>query len=304
MDKLSAMRAFVEIADRGSLTAAGKALGRSGPTMVRTLAALERSLGTRLMRRTTRRIALTDEGRAYLDRCRQILLDVEEAEAALGQGSEQEPTGGLRVTAPVGFGHLHVAPALAAFCERHPRVAVDLILLDRVVNLVEEGFDLAVRIGALPDSALIAAPVGLMRRVVVASPPLLERDGIPDHPEALAKRPCIRFRGLDGGLAWRFRDPNRGHDLRVEVEGAFSTNHAGSAALACVAGLGFGQLLAYQVEPYLGDGRLVTVLEPFERTAAPVSLVYTESRLMTSRLRACVDDLKVALRNALHDPAH
>ena len=301
MDKLQAMRAFVEIADRGSLTAAGEALGKSSPTMVRTLANLEAALGTRLMRRTTRRLALTDEGRDYLERCRRILLDVEEAEAALGLGDEREPAGDLRITAPVAFGHRHVAPALARFARTHPKVQVDLLLLDRVVDLLEEGMDLAVRIGVLPDSALIAARVGRMRRVVVASPELIARVGRPEDPGALADLPCVRFRGGDAGAVWRFRDPANERPRSVGVVGAFATNHALAAVQACVAGVGFGQFLAYQVEPWLGEGELTCVLEPFEVEPLPVSLVYTEARLMSSRLRACVDFLRDALRAELVD---
>ena len=299
MDKLVAMRAFVEIADRGSLTAAGEALGKSSPTMVRTLANLEAELGTRLLRRTTRRIALTDEGRDYLERCRRILLDVAEAEAALGKGEGPEPAGEIRLTAPVAFGHRHVAPALARFATRYPQVEVDLLLLDRVVNLLDEGIDLAVRIGELPDSAMIAAPVGRMRRVVVASPSLLALADPPTKPSELSSRPCVRFRGGDAGRSWRFRDPDSGRDLSVPITGRFTTNHALAAVQACVAGVGFGQFLAYQVEPWLGDGALETVLDDYELPPPPVSLVYTEARFLSSRLRACVDFLRDALREEL-----
>ncbi len=299
MDKLAAMRAFVAIADQGSLTAAAESLGKSGPTMVRTLAALEAELGARLMRRTTRRLALTQEGRDYLTRCRRILLDVAEAEAAITGGEGQEPAGDLRVTAPVAFGHRHVAPILARFARQHSKLRVDLLLLDRIVDLLKEDVDLAVRIGVLPDSAMIAARVGEMRRVVVASPDCLERLGTPTTPAVLTDRPCIRFRGGDAGVSWRFRDPERERDTTILIAGPFETNHALAAVEACSAGLGFGQFLAYQVAPWLREGRLEIVLEPFEVAAAPVSLVYTDARLMTSRLRVCVDFLRDALRDEL-----
>ncbi len=208
MDKLAAMRAFVEIVDRGSLTAAAAALDRSLPAMVRTLAALEHSLGTILLRRTTRRMALTEEGRTYLDRCRRILADVEQAEALVGPG-QVEPSGPLRVTAPVLFGQMHVAPAAVEFARRHPAVSVELLLLDRVVDLVDEGIDAAVRIGRLPDSSMIAIPVSAVRRVVCASPALLRKHGVPSRPEQLAERPCVRFLGLAPGNTWQFHDGGR-----------------------------------------------------------------------------------------------
>ncbi len=289
------MRVFVEIVDRGSLTAAGQALHRSLPTMVRTLASLEEELGATLLRRTTRRMSLTDEGRAYLDRCRRILADVAEAESLVGDGGS-EPRGPLRVTAPVLFGYLHVAPALAAFAIRHPAVHVELLLYDRVVDLIEEGIDAGVRIAKLPDSTLIAAPLGSVRRVVVASPTLLREHGTPVRPEALADRPCVRFEGPALGAGWSFRDGDR--DLSVPVRGRFATNQAAAAIAACEAGLGFGAFFSYQVEAALRAKRLRVVLREFEPASVPVSLVYPEARRLTSRLRAFLDWMKPRLRES------
>jgi DNA-binding transcriptional LysR family regulator len=293
MDKLSAMRAFVEIVDRGSLTAAGAVLDKSLPTMVRTLAALEAELGVRLLRRTTRRMSLTEEGRAYLDRCRRILVDVAEAEQAL-VSERAEPRGEIRATAPGLFGQLHVAPAVTGFVRRHPRVRVELLLLDRVVNLIEEGIDVAIRIGPLADSSMIAVPVGHVRRVVCASPELLQRVGAPERPEALADQPCVRFLGLAPGSAWHFRQGRR--DLPVRVEGPFLCNQAAAAVDACAAGLGFGLFLSYQVEPLVRAGKLRVVLSDFEPPRLPVSVVYADARLMSTRLRAFVDWMKVSLK--------
>jgi len=293
LDKLGAMRAFVEIVDRGSLTAAGKALDKSLPTMVRVLATLEDELGVRLLRRTTRRLALTDEGRGYVERCRRIFADIDEAERAAGSG-HVEPRGEIRVTAPVAFGHWYVAPLMTRFAARFEAVRVELLLLDRVVNLLEEGIDLAVRIGTLPDSTLFATTVGQMRHVVVASPALLERVGVPEHPDDLASRPCVRFRGLTIGTTWRFIESGR--ERRVTVGGPFACNHAPAAVEACAAGLGFGSFLAYQAEPWVRDGRLCVVLEEFEPTPLPVNLVYADAQLMSARLRALVDWMKDGLR--------
>lgn len=293
MDKLSAMRAFVEIVEHGSLTAAASALDRSLPTLVRTLAALEEELGVRLLRRTTRRMSLTEEGRAYLDRCRRILADVEEAEQAL-VSDRAEPRGTIRATAPVLFGQLHVAPAAGEFLRRHPRVEVELLLLDRVVNLIEEGIDVAVRIGPLADSSMIAVPVGHVRRVVCASTALLDRVGIPETPADLAERPCVRFRGLTSTSSWRFREGRR--DVSVRVQGPFTCNQAGASVEACAAGLGFGLFLSYQVADRVDRGELRLVLREFEPEPLPVSVVYPDARLMSTRLRAFVDWMKSRLR--------
>ena len=292
MDRLAAMPTFVTIVDQGSLTAAAETLDRSLPTVVRTLAALEEHLGARLLRRTTRRMSLTGEGRDYLERSRRILADVEEAELAVGRG-QGEPRGEVRMTAPALFGQLHVAPAVTGFLERHRQVQVDLLLLNRMVNLVDEGVDLALRIGPLVDSAMIAVPVGRMRRVVCASPALLAEHGEPEHPVALADLPCIRFSSVDTGRHWRFQE--RGEALEVEVGGAFTCSEATAVAEACARGIGFAQQFHYQVAPLLRADRLAIVLRDFEPDPLPVSLVYPEARLVSSRLRALITWLREAI---------
>jgi len=287
------MRTFVEIVDRGSLSAAAETLGRSLPTMVRTLASLEHALGAVLLRRTTRRMALTEEGRAYLERCRRILADVNEAEDLVG-ATQGELRGQLRVTAPALFGQMHVASAVIEFIRRHRAVQVELLLLDRVVDLVDEGIDAAVRIARLPDSSMIGIPVAKMRRVVCASPALLRSTGLPERPEALANHPCVRFHGLAPGGTWHFR--NGGKEIAVPVHGAFTTNQAAAAVEACAAGLGFGLFLAYQVEQEVRARRLEIVLREFEPPPIPVSLVYAEARLLSPRLRVFLDWMKARLR--------
>jgi DNA-binding transcriptional LysR family regulator len=204
MDKLNAMATFVQIADSGGLTAAAEVLGTSPPTVVRTLAALENSLGLRLMHRTTRKVTLTDEGRHYLERCRSILSDIEDADAALTD-QQSEPKGKLIITAPVLFGKLHVRPIVTRFMNEFARIRVELLLLDRTVNLVDEGIDVAIRIGHLDDSSLVARQVGLIRQVVCASPALISRTGVPERPEDLINTNCIRVTGLAPGPAWRFQ---------------------------------------------------------------------------------------------------
>lgn len=293
MDKLAAMRAFVAIVDRGSLSAAALALGRSLPTMVRLLAALERSLGVVLLRRTTRRMSLTPEGRVYLERCRRILADVAETEDVVG-ATRAEPRGRLRVTAPVLFGQMHVAPAVTAFLAEHPAVQIDLVLVDRVLDLVEDGIDAAVRIARLPDSSAIAIPVGTMRRVVCASPELLRRVGTPERPEDLAGRPCVRFHGLASSAAWHFEDSGR--PIVVPIDGPLTTNQAAAAVTACVAGLGFGVFLSYQVAAEVAAERLCVVLPRYEPPPLPVSLVYPEARIVFPRLRIFLDWMTRHLR--------
>ena len=192
MDKFKAMQTFVRIADEGSLTSAARALGSSLPAVVRSLAAYEGSLGVRLFNRTTRRISLTDEGRQHLENCRQVLAALEESEAALSAGAG-EPAGHLTITAPVLFGQMHVAPAVTRFLSQHPKMRCSVVLLDRIVNLLEEGMDLGIRIGALEDSSLVAQPLGQIRRVVVANPAYLRKHGVPRHPRDLLKANCIRM---------------------------------------------------------------------------------------------------------------
>jgi DNA-binding transcriptional LysR family regulator len=293
VNQLVAMRTFVEIVDRGSLTAAAEALERSLPTVVRLLSELEKHLGARLLQRTTRQMSLTEDGRNYLERCRRILADVEESERAVGR-SQGEPRGIVRMTAPILFGQMHVAPLISRFLKCHRQVTIDLQLHDRVVNLVDEGFDLAVRIGRLADSSMIALPVGTIRRVVCASPKLLEETGVPQHPADLSSRPCVRFRGVTPGGAWTFEESGR--PLQVSISSRLICNQAAAAAEACAEGLGFGLFLGYQVQPLVDAGRLQLVLENFEPAPLPVNLVYPEARLVSSRLRALLDWLKLHLR--------
>jgi DNA-binding transcriptional LysR family regulator len=292
VDKLLAMRSFVAIVDHGSLTAAASALDRSLPTMVRTLATLEESLGARLLRRTTRRMSLTAEGQVYLERCRHILSDIEEAEASVVRG-QIEPRGQLRLTAPVLFGQMHVAPAVSEFLRRFNEMQVELLLLDRVVNLVEEGIDLAVRIAHLGDSSMVATPVGHVRRVVCASPALLRTLGAPRHPRALSEHPCVRFSSITAGDSWSFQDAGR--EISIKTHGNFICNQAAAAAEACADGLGFGMFLSYQVEPLVRAKRLEVVLADFEPAALPVSLVYPGTRLVSTRHRVLLDWLKQTL---------
>ena len=296
MDKLRAMNTFVRIVESGSLTAAAGALNTSLPSVVRQLAALESALDIRLLNRTTRRLALTDEGREYYERAKRLLADVEDAEAALS-ARRVEPRGRLRVTASVLFGRLHVAPAVNAFVARHPAVRVELVLLDRAVDLIEEGLDVGIRIGALPDSSLVAVPVGATRRVVCASPGYLKRHGRPESPEDLSRHHGVGFTGLSPDHEWVFRDGER--TRRVKMDPLVASNQIDVALGACLDGLGLGQFLCYQVKAGIVSKRLVRVLAAFESPGVPVQVIYPGTRRMSANVRALVDWLAPRLRRSL-----
>jgi len=291
MDRLKAMQTFVRIVDEGSLTAAARALDSSLPAVVRTLAALETKLGVRILNRTTRRISLTDEGRRYLDSCRQVLAAVESAETALTEEAAA-PTGRLTVTAPVLFGQMYVAPAVTRFVQQYDNLRVSVLLLDHVVNLLEEGVDVGIRIGVLEDSSLVAQPVGMVRRVIVASAGYLRRHGTPRHPKDLLKANCVRF---SGGTTpwWTFHEGAK--RFNVPVAGNLEFNHVAPAADACAAGLGFGNFISYQVAPHIREGRLKVVLEKFEPPPRPISVVYPHARLLPARTKVFVAWIKQEL---------
>jgi DNA-binding transcriptional LysR family regulator len=298
MDKLKAMQTFLQIAEQGSLTAAARALGSSLPAVVRALAALESHLGVRLFNRTTRRISLTDEGRRYLQTSREVLAAVDDAETSL-KAEVGEPSGHLVITAPVLFGQMHVAPAVARFVQRYDRMRCSVLLYDRVVNLLEEGIDVGIRIAHLADSSLVAQPAGSIRRVVVASPAFLKKHGTPKHPRELLKANCVRFIAASGDW-WVFQEKDkdgRGKSFNVPVTGNLDFNHAVPAVEACVAGLGFGMFISYQVAPYVQDKRLKVVLQAFEPPPRPINIIYPHARLLPVRTRVFIDWMKESLKS-------
>jgi DNA-binding transcriptional LysR family regulator len=285
VDKFKAMETFVRIADEGSLTAAARATGSSLPAVVRSLAAYEAELGVRLFNRTTRRISLTEEGRQHLDNCRQVLAALEESEAALTAGAG-EPAGHLTITAPVLFGQMWIAPAVTRFVQQYEKMRCTVVLLDRVVNLLEEGIDVGIRIGTLEDSSLVALPLGSIRRVVVANPAYLRRHGVPRHPRELQAANCIRM--IAGTPTWGDFQEN-GRAFRLKVSGNLEFNHVLPAVQACADGAGFGMFFSYQVAPFIAEKRLKIVLEKFERPPRPISVVYPHARLLPARTRLFID---------------
>lgn len=286
MDRLDAMTTFVAVAELQSFTAAARRLGLSPSVVTRGIAALEERLGLRLLQRTTRSVALTDAGARYLARARRILADVEEADGeALAEQSA--PTGRLVVAAPSVFGRLYVAPALSTYLARHEAVAGELFLADRLVNLVEEGVDVAVRLGALADSSLVARVVGHTRRVLVGAPAYLDAHDRPPSPRALAGQRLIQFTSLSPTPEWRFF---RGEQVeRVSFRPSFATNSADAALAHAERGLGLALVLSYQAEASIRAGRLEVLLADHEPPPIPIQLVYPTSRLLSAKVRAFAD---------------
>ena len=297
MDRLDAMTVFAAIVDGGSLSAAGRRLELPLATVSRKLADLEAYLGTRLITRSTRRLELTDAGRDYLEACRQILEQVDEAERA-ASGAYAKVRGRLVVAAPVVFGRMHVVPVAAAFLERHPEVDVQLRLGDRNVNLIEEHVDVALRIGNLPDSSLVATQVGTVRRVVCASPGYLKRFGTPRALDELAAHRCVTFDGLDAATAWTFAAAD-GARRQVPVRSRLSVSTADAAIAAATLGLGLTRVLSYQVAEALHEGRLVRLLAEDEPPPVPVSLIYPGQGRLPMKTRAFIDLATSQLRERL-----
>jgi DNA-binding transcriptional LysR family regulator len=286
MDRIDAMQAFVAVADLHGFAPAARKLGLSPSAVTRLIAALEDRLGARLLQRTTRQVALTDIGARYLERARRILADVEEAEGA-AEGERIRPSGRLVVSAPVGFGRLHVSPVMSAYLKRYPEVSSELRLADRMINLVEDGVDLAVRIGHLADSTLVARHVGEMRRIVVASSGYLEAHGEPKTPEAITSHETIQFGATAAPPDWRFvRD---GSEVRVTPAPRFITNSSDAAIQYAEAGGGLTRVMFYQAADALKKGRLRIVLAKFEQPPLPIHLVYPTSRLLSAKVRTFID---------------
>lgn len=290
MDRFHAMRVFVRIADSGGFAEAARQLNMSPPAVTRAVAGLEELVGARLFTRTTRSVKLTEAGQRYVGDCRQILAAVEEAEAAAA-GSYARPTGTLTVTASVLFGQIYVMPIMAEFLDIYPDVAGRLLFLDRVTNLVDEGIDVAVRIGSLPDSSYSATRVGSVRRVICGAPAYFERHGIPAHPSELAGHRLIAATSAWTSLDWRFAG-----GLQVFVRPRLFCNSNEAAIGAARMGWGLTRVLSYQIGPDLPEGRLQTVLDEYAEEPLPIHVVHPEGRNAPAKVRAFVDFAAARLR--------
>jgi DNA-binding transcriptional LysR family regulator len=282
MDQLDAMRTFLAVVDRSSFAEAARALQISPAAATRAISGLESDLGLRLLYRTTRSVRLTERGAVYADRCRQILQNLDDVRAEV-RGEDAVPRGLLSLTAPVLFGRLHVAPIAEALIAAHPDLSVRLTLVDRVVHLVEEGFDVAVRIGPLPDSALIAVPVARVRRILVASPAYLADKGTPSAPADLRSHRIVSFEGVDATREWRFGADGR---IAVAIAPRLTVNNAEASVDAAVRGLGIARVLSYQAEQALAEGALVRILRDDEPSSLPVSLVHAAERRTSANVAA------------------
>jgi DNA-binding transcriptional LysR family regulator len=285
MDQLECMTVLAAVVDAGSLSAAGRKLGMPLPTVSRKLSELEAHLKTRLLLRSTRGLQPTDAGRAYVAQCRRILEAVDQADRQ-ASGEFASPRGELTVTAPVVFGRLHVLPVAVGFLKAFPEVDLRLVLADRVMNLREEEIDLAVRIGALADSSMVAVEIGKIGRVICASPAYLAKRGEPRTPADLASHDCITFDGPPAGAAWT-------------PHSRLTVNTAEAALDAAMAGLGITRVLSYQADEALRSGKLREVLASSAPAPVPASLLHASGRLVPAKLRAFLDHAVPRLRERL-----
>ncbi|KAF0862017.1 LysR family transcriptional regulator [Pseudomonas sp. LD120] len=293
MDRFQEMQVFVCVAQEQGFAAAARRLNLSAASVTRAVAALEQRIGTQLLVRTTRRVHLSDAGQRYLEDCRRILAEVQDAEASAA-GIHAQPRGQLTLTAPVLFGDLFVTPLLVRYLQRYPQVSVNALLLDRVANMVEEGIDVAVRIGELADSGQHSIRVGEVRRVVCAAPQFLAAHGRPQHPDELRQAPVIAPSSIGQTRNWQFNDNGRVLSVRPDPRLLVSANQAAISA-ACL-GLGLTRVLSYQVAGQVAAGQLEIVLQAFELAPLPIHVVYQGGRKAPARVRSFVDFAVQALR--------
>ena len=288
------MAIFVAVAERQSFAEAARQLGRSPPSVTRTIAALEQRLQTRLFNRTTRSVALTDAGASYLESCRRLLADYEEIEA-VNFGERVEPRGRINVTAPVMFGRLHVLPLVQSFLDQYSEVNLRLLLVDRVVSLVDEGLDLGVRIGQLPDSSLRANRVGQVRRIVCATPEYIACHGAPATPRDLGGHSLVACTAVTPiPDRWPFHAP--GGVISISVTPRLVVNTTAAAVDAALGHLGLTCVRSYQAEPHMADGRLQTVLVDYEPPPSPIHIVHPEGRYLSPKIRLFLDHVAEGLR--------
>jgi len=299
MDRLEAMAILLRVVQAGSLSEAARQLGMSLATVSRRLSELETHLQAQVLNRSSRRLSMTDAGRLYVEACRRILEQVEEAERSI-VGVYKEAKGRLTVTAPLVFGRVHVIPVVSEFLKEYPDIDLKLILADRLLDMLENNIDVAVRIGDLADSSLVATRVGAVRRVVCAGVTYLERHGRPDRPEDLQDHTCVTFDNLASPDAWRFAG-RKSDEIVVPIRSRLTVTTAEAALEAVIGGLGFGCLLSYQISESRRAGLVDIVLENFERPAWPVSVLHLGQENPPRRLRAFLDFVMPRLRARLSE---
>lgn len=293
MDRLTEMQIYVAVAECEGFAAAARRLGISPPVVTRAVADLEARLGVRLLNRTTRYVRATDAGQRYLDDARRVIAVADEAdEAAIGVNSE--PRGHLTVTAPVLFGRIYVMPAIVDYLQRYPAAEVSALFVDRVVNLLEEGVDVALRIGELGDSSFNALRVGRVRRVLCASPDYLARQGVPENPDALTGHSIIVATSLGANVEWRFMQDKTPWVVRIKPRLSVSSND--SAIEAAVRGLGIARLMSYQVAPEIDSGKLKILLSEYETAPVPIHIVHREGRYTSTKIRSFIELMAEQLR--------
>ena len=297
MDKLREMEVFVAIVDRGSLKAASEKLGMSTPAVSRALHSLEGRLGTQLLARTTRTVRPTDAGTAYVDACRAVLDTIADAEATIS-ADHHNPVGTLTVSAPVLFGQRFIAPLINAYVRRFPDVAVNAVYVDRTTRLLEDGVDIAIRIGHLGDSSTFAVPLGFVRRRTYAAPGYLAAHGEPLHPRELVDHHCVSFTGVTLPGEWSYYE--NGTRLPVRLQPRMTVDLAPAAVMAAVDCVGVTQLLSYQAASEVIDGSLHPILTAFEPEPTPVSLLHVERRGASGKIRAFVEFVTETLRRNVH----
>ncbi|UIJ73462.1 LysR substrate-binding domain-containing protein [Aurantimonas sp. HBX-1] len=285
MDRLQSLKVFVAVAEAESFAAGARAVGLSAPSATRGINDLEAALGARLFTRTTRRVRLTDGGLAYLEEVREILAQLQAADDSVA-GAARMPVGRLRLTCPQEFGRIHISPILTDFLDRFPDVKAEVLMVDRIVNLVEEGYDIAVRIGHLPPSSLMASKVGEVRRVVCAAPDYIKARGRPDAPADLASHRLIATSGTGATSVWRF---GRDSETTVQIDPQLTITSVAASIEVARQGWGLCRALSYQVAADLNAGRLKLVLEDHEPNPLPIHLVHHEGRRAAAKIRSFID---------------
>ena len=293
MDRFHLMAVYVAVAEEESFAGGARRLGLSPPAVTRAIASLEERLGVKLLTRTTRFVRATDAGLRYLEHARRIIADADEADEAVA-GVNAAPRGQLCVTAPVLFGRMFVTPSIVEYLRHFSDMSISAVFVDRVVNLLEEGMDVGVRIGELPDSSMRAITVGHVRRVVCAAPDYLRKNGVPRSPADLAKHTIVAASPMSPSVDWKFADGKKTSSIKLTPRLTVTNNEA--AIVAAVQGFGVTRLLSYQIAAFLASGQLKAVLGDYEPPRLPIHVLHTEGRQASAKVRTFVDLLVERLR--------